>query len=239
MYCVIMGDIINSRQMDEQTLTAFTAIAKNTFGAINIAHQTDIVSPFGLVRGDAFEGVLRTPVFAPDIIQTVIKAFYRVNQTKVRIAVSVGELFIVSPDRNESNGPAFHRAAEELERLKNPRILQRRHAAEELRRLKNPLILQRRHWLQVSFTSTSTAQPIIQSLFGLLSALTQRWTARQRQIVWAMQDSSNDIRRVSDTFSIPASVVRKQLAAANYTAYQAAWVGLQKHFMEEAKKNEV
>ena len=211
MYCVIMGDIIDSKEMNDETIIELTTIAKNTFDIINSEYYEYIVSPFGLVRGDAFEGVLLSPVFAPEIVQKVIKAFYKMKATKVRIAVSVGNLSIVSDDRNESNGPAFHKAVEEIEKMK---------------------AIKSNHWLQVSFFSNSDTQPIIESLFMLLSGITQRWTERQREIVWEVQDYFDDASFASKKLNIPAAVLRKQLSAANYDAYKAAWDGLKVHFTE-------
>ena len=216
MYCVIMGDIINSKEMDDETIKAVTTAAKNIFDIINTDYYKYIVAPFGIVRGDAFEGVLLSPVLAPDIVQKVIKAFYKVKETKVRISVSVDNLSIVSSDRNESNGPAFHKAVEVIKNLKK---------------------IKSNHWFQVSFFSNSTFQPIIERRFLLLSGITQKWTDEQRQIVWAMQDYFGSdyfgaVFFASEKTEFAVSVIKKQLTAANYEEYKSIWDDIKRHFAE-------
>jgi len=207
MYCVIVGDIVNSKPIGDDTdiRKRVTSALRSAFDRINTDFRGAIMASFGMVRGDAFEGVLLTQYLAPQIVQSIIKAAYSVEKTKVYISVAMGQLTITSEDHNDADGPAFHTAFANLEKLKARKS---------------------DHWLQVSFEINQLAQSLIDSHFGLLTALTEGWTERQHEIVWAMEQYGKMQKVVSKQLGIAQSVVSKQLKAANYDAYVNAWEGL-------------
>lgn len=206
MYCVIVGDIINSQALEGDIREAVTQKIKDTLNRINTDYMPYTLAEFGLVRGDAFEGVLLSQEQAPKIIQEIIKSLYRVERTKVRISVVVGQLTIVSSDRNETDGPAFYKAIENINKMKEQKS---------------------DHWLQVSFDTQTVAQPLVDSLIALITALTKGWTDKQRSIVWAMEELSEQPHLVGRKLSMSTQVVNKQLKAADYEAYHKAWANLE------------
>lgn len=206
MYCVIVGDIVNSRQLEPEVREAATRAAKRVFDRINGEYAKSLMTTFGMVRGDAFEGVILTQSYAPRIVEDIIKAFYSAEGTKVRVSVVLGQLTVTGSDRNEVDGPAFHQAWGCLEDMKQKD--------------------KKGHWLQVSFTIGSLAQKLVDSQIALLEALTWGWTERQREIVWATQASGGVLKSVAEELGISVSAVRKHLEAANYDAYCGAWDGL-------------
>jgi len=207
MYCVVVGDIIDSKRIDPDTdiRKRITAALQNAFDRINTDYIGSLMTTFGMVRGDAFEGVMLTQYHAPQIVQDIIKAAYSIEKTKVRISVVLGPLTVTSDDRNVTDGPAFHTAFANLEKLK---------------------MCKSTHWLQVSFDIGSLAQSLVDSHFALMTALTEGWTDRQREIVWATEKHGGRQKVVGKLLGIPVSVVSKQLKAANYEAYRRAWEGL-------------
>ncbi len=210
MYCVIVGDIINSKEIVEpERREALLRAAKGVFSSINAKYYDALLADFGVVRGDGFEGVLLAKYLAPKIIREIIKGLYRAEKTRVRIAAVVGELSSVSNDRNECDGPAFHRALGLLEALKKRKS---------------------ERWLQIAFDAGETAQPLIDSLLGLLGALAGGWTEKQREIVWAMEHSQLQIRTAAISGVKPA-VISKQLKAANYEEYRNAWESLEDYLI--------
>lgn len=208
MYCVIVGDIIDSKKIDTEVIDEINYAVKETLSYINTVYFDSILADFGMVRGDAFEGVLLTPYQVPQIINELIKAFYRAEKTKVRISVVLGELTTVSTDRNEANGPAFHKALDTLAKMKMKKS---------------------DHWFQVSIQVHSSAQPLLDSMMELISVLTENWTDRQREIVWAMEDLSEQQSLVSNKFGVSSPVINKQLKAAKYYAYRGAWINMEKY----------
>jgi tetratricopeptide (TPR) repeat protein len=214
MYCVVLGDIINSKQINAENVDEVTSSIKETLNYINTTYMDSILADFGLVRGDAFEGVLLTHYQIPMIINEIIKGLYRIQQTRVRICIVIDELTSISTDRNEANGPAFYKASEAIERMK---------------------AVKNNHWFQVSIITSSYAQPLLNGILSLISSITKEWTDRQREIVWAVEELSEQQSLVSKKFGISPSVVNKQLKAANYHAYRKAWQSIEEFLinMEE------
>jgi len=210
MYCVIVGDIVNSRTLGYETRERITHAAKSMFDRINASYADSLMAPFGLVRGDAFEGVLITQYHAPQIVQDIIKEFYRVDKTVIRICVVLGQLTVTGHDRNEADGPAFYKALDTLTKMKE---------------------VGSNHWLQVSFDIGEFGQPLVESNLKLLAALTERWTDKQREIVWATEKHNGYQKPVGQEFGIAPSVVNKQLKAASYAAYRQAWGSLTEHLI--------
>ena len=205
MYCVIVGDIVNSRQLDAAVREKATRAANEIFDRINTEFASSLMAPFGMVRGDAFEGVLLTQHHAPKIVQDIIKALFRVDRTMVRISVALGHLTVTGSDRNITDGPAFHDALESLSRMKESGSL---------------------HWLQISFKVGPLAQALVDSNIALLTALTESWTDKQREAVWTAEMYKGGKKLISKNLGIQSSVVTKQLEAARFTVYHQAWEGL-------------
>jgi len=200
-----MGDIVSSRELDDVVRENATRALQSAFDRINTDHIGSIMAPFGMVRGDGFEGVMLTQSYAPRIVQDIIKALYRADRTTARISVVLGQLTITSDDRNVADGPAFHRALDILAKMKERKST---------------------HWLQVSFEIGPMAQALVDSQLALLAALTEGWTDKQREIVWLTEAHGGMQKTVGKKLGISPSVVNKQLKAANYDAYRGAWDGL-------------
>lgn len=212
MYCVIVGDIIESRQMTFDERQHTTEAIEEIFMQLNYDYRANILSKFGLVRGDAFEGVLYSQYQALSIIQKIIRQVYEKTGQKLRICAAIDELSVVSADRNKADGPAFHVAVKELEKLKAKKS---------------------DHWLQVVLkTKDDPAQPLINAALELLSALTSDWTDKQRALVWKLADYSGQQKRLSKALEISPSAVNKQLKAAHLQAYDAAWSAIEAYLTQ-------
>jgi len=204
MYCVIMGDIVHSKPLFEENKGAAAKKIRTLLDSMNVKYAEYILADFGLVRGDAFEGVLFSQRNAPQMIQEIIKSMYQMEKTTVRVSAVMDELTVVSGNRDEANGPAFYAAIEQIDKLKKQKST---------------------HWLQASFITKTMAQGMVESVVDLLTALTKRWTDRQRQIAWAM-DEHGQQAIVSKRLGITPAAVSKQLKAAYYDEYSLAWKNL-------------
>jgi tetratricopeptide (TPR) repeat protein len=210
MYCVIVGDIVNSRELEPDVRVEVTRAAKEVFDRVNTQYGSSLMTNFGMVRGDAFEGVMLTQHYAPQIVQDILKAVYRVQATTLRVSVVLGQLTVTGADRNETDGPAFYTAMDNLKTLKQRGS---------------------KHWLQVSFDVGSPGQSLVESLFMLLTALTEGWTDKQREAVWVMEECGGSLRKAAERLNLSPSVVSKQLKAARYEAYRQAWDGLEDYLI--------
>lgn len=208
MYCVIVGDIIHSRRLEFDERKRTTEAIEKILMQINDSYRESILGAFGLVRGDSIEGVLYSQENALCIIRDIIRQVYEITGQKLRICAAINELSVVSSDCNKADGPAFHVAVEELEKLKAKKS---------------------EHWLQVILKiKDETAQSLIDVSLELLSALTAGWTDRQRELVWALEEHSSQLL-VSKLEGISPAAVSKQLKAANYSTYSSTWRVLEQY----------
>ena len=185
MYCVIVGDIIRSKSLDQERRNESTDAITRILDQINSKYENSILANFGIVRGDAFEGVLFSQQTAPKIIQEIIMGLYEEN-VRVRISAAVGELSVVSAERNKADGPAFYSALNRIE---------------ELRKVDSD------HWFQISMLIDSMAQPLVDGLLQILTALTKGWTQKQAKVVWTMIRCENKQSLVSEKLGRSESVV--------------------------------
>lgn len=209
MYCVIIGDIIHSKELKEEQRNESSDVISQVLDKINIRYKSNILADFGIVRGDGFEGVLFSQQYAPQIIQEIIKSLY-MEGIKVRISAVMDELTIVSANRNKADGMAFHRALEKID---------------ELREKKSD------HWFQVAMETNSIAQPLVDSIMQLLEAMTLKWTDKQTEIVWNMMECSNQQSLVSRKLNISKSLVNRQVKATQYDVYSNAWENLENYLI--------
>ena len=209
MYCVILGDMINSREMRPGERDIAGAVTRRAFDQINAEYRTYLLSGFEMASGDSFEAVLLARYKAPGIIRRLIKELYSVS--RLRISVGLGDLYTLGDDNqrvNTMDGPAFHIAADAMAVLK-----------------KNA----GGHWLQLSIQTARDAQPLVQSTISLLTALTARWTDRQRKAVWDMERIGGSINELAMNWGVTPNAVRKHLKAADYEVYRAAWNALREY----------
>jgi len=207
MYCVIVGDMVNSREMTQDERANAGIIADEVFGRINSEFQRYLLSGFELSSGDSFEAVLLAHYIAPQLIQRIIKELYPV--TRLRIGVALGDLYTFGSnfqDVNAMDGPAFHEAADIINHLKKSKS---------------------NHWLQFSISSGKNAQPLVQAVISMLCSMTKRWTDRQRQVIWDYERLNKDIGLLSKEKGISNAAIHKHLKAADYIVYRNAWIALE------------
>jgi len=157
-------------------------------------------------------------------MQDIIKIFYSIEKTLVRISVVMGQLTITSPERNEVDGPAFVDVQAALAQIKERGS---------------------KHWMQVSFDVGTLGQSLISSQLGLITALTERWTDKQREICWTAEEIEGHeaypkettkkqelYRLVAKKLDSTPAVIKKQMIAASYDAYRQGWDGIEAYLME-------
>lgn len=218
MYCVVVGDIIHSRRMnDENVREDIRKEMESIFDHINTSYIGDILSEFGIVRGDAFEGVLYSAAVATDIVQELIAAFWA-HGMDARVAVVVDRLTTFHLDRNKSDGPAFHKATKEIEQLKKEN---------------------RNHWLQIRFVHAFKDMSVVNALSQMMGAVSKNWTEKQKCIAFAMRSKANKQNVVAHQLDVSASVVNKQIKSIDYDSYRHAWETIRQMFEESEKEQAI
>lgn len=220
MYCIIMGDMIDSRKIEPADRDVYMQTLVHILEAVNYNYRAAICVPFKVIRGDAFEGILYTQYDSVDIILRIIRDLYNAKKIRIRINAVQGALTSMSMNSDECDGPAFHQAIDELEALK---------------KTFKPLEKQKRSdrslppWFQVSLKSDSICDPLLSGLLNLLSSLTQTWSEKQTEIVWAMQELSSQ-QLVCQKLSVSPAVISKQLKAAKYDVFIQALQDIRQYF---------
>lgn len=216
MYCVVVGDIIHSREMtEEMEREENRRIIEEIFDQINTKYFGDILSEFGIVRGDAFESVLYSAAVATDIVQDLIAAFWERCRLFIRVSIVTDRLTSFHLDRNKSDGPAFIRATKQIEEMKRSR---------------------KNHWIQVCYSDYVESTQEKNSLTRMIGALTKDWTDKQKMIAFLMPQNNDNQTGVAEQLAIKLPAVNKQIQSIDYYSYRNAWNSIRESLERMEKK---
>ncbi len=116
-YVVLIGDIIRSRKVGERTRLMDALLM--TVDRLNVFFGPIILSPFRVVRGDQFQGLVSSLALTPKMIVYLKSELY---PWKVRVSVGRGTVSTgIMSDISLMDGEAFLRAAEGLEQARRRR----------------------------------------------------------------------------------------------------------------------
>ena len=73
MYCVVMGDIIDSQKIVQNDRELIREIINRALDSVNCDYRTAICVPFRISRGDAIEGILYSSYYAIDIALKIVQ----------------------------------------------------------------------------------------------------------------------------------------------------------------------
>src|SRR5690554_5967509 len=114
VFTVITGDIIDSRGHDLST-------AKLQEQLEQLDYPTAMLTNFKVLKGDELQGILRGFLPVPGILR---RLRYQVYPCRVRLGIGVGSIEegLGSSNSWEMNGPAFFRAREALNLIKESKL---------------------------------------------------------------------------------------------------------------------
>lgn len=187
--CVVIGDVIGSREVDDRT--ALRNRLEAGLEAVNDALADRLVAPFATLKGvDEVGGVLESPEGAYRALQLLTEA---IHPTTMRVAIVHGSVDVGADtgDVAEMDGPAFHTADEALA------------LAESSERLV-ALSVEDAHSWQVD---------MIEAQMELLSMWKEAWTPRQTEVVRTYRDAAT-MRAAADRLDISVQSVSKTLKRA-------------------------
>ena len=107
MYCAIIGDIIQSKELADRA--GVQAKLQETLTQINRRYEKVLASDCTITLGDEFQALLYTPVPAFELIEEVQR---RMHPVRLRFGVGVGEITTPISRRLAigADGPAYHYA---------------------------------------------------------------------------------------------------------------------------------
>ncbi len=153
-HCVIIGDVHRSRELHNWP-EVFKALNEALAG-VNAHFASEVLLPFRATVGDEFQGALH------DATKAYAVCLYLRTNTPVSLycGVGIGEVERLPEKEGGMRGTAFYRAREALDACKRQQRL---------------ILLQ-------ADESRANGVLIINAMLGLIQALEERWTIRQREL---------------------------------------------------------
>ncbi|MGB8217300.1 MAG: SatD family protein [Candidatus Methanoperedens sp.] len=215
IYAVLTGDLIGSSRFKINDREEILSNLKDSFKIIS---PDIIASPFGIFRGDSFQGVLSRPDEALNvalIIRASLLSMFKRTRLDARIAIGIGTIDYLPRDQaGEGDGEAFRISGPELDIMKK---------SEQNLIIRTP-------WAEINEE--------LRTECALLDALIQRWTKEQAEanfyqiqrpkfrvfVSYAREDTSLNQRltqvETAKILNISQSAVFQRLKTGGYWAVQ-------------------
>ncbi len=202
MYFVIIGDIVDSKKIDNRSelQRRFNAILKG----VNETYREEIASKFIITLGDEFQGVLRCGARLMEIIDAIEFQLYPVA---VRFGIGIGEITteINAEMAIGADGPAYYNARKMVEEIK------------EDEKSKMP------QGFSVKLCSSLASEDeTLNTVFSLCTFMKSKWTQRQREIIFDHLLYGDNQRKMAQRLGITQSSVQRSLSASGYYTYKKA-----------------
>jgi hypothetical protein len=206
MYTAIIGDLIDSRLIEANERHRIQEKIKYLLSEVNSKYCDHIASKFTLTLGDEFQGLLRVTCPSIDIIMYLIK---ELHPHGVRFGVGLGDIYTdIDPEKAiGADGPAYHRARECINYLKNWRQCR----------------------FPVMYATDNPDSMLINAICDSVSDLMDTWTDKQREAVWITEKFDGHQTLAAKELGVNKSSVTRHLKAANYKTYQNQ-LDLLKHY---------
>lgn len=204
MYCAVIGDMIDSRHLENRN--EIQERLKQTLREVNADYADAIASDFTVTLGDEFQGVLLDPAPLFEITDRIEMRMYPV---KIRFGIGVGALS-TEIDRASSigaDGPAYYSA---------------RRAVEEIKKEENRKRGQKTNMMIASDAASMCCEPLMNAVFAMLALCNLQWSAREREIVYDMLTHRDGQEATAARLGIAQSSVQRGLERAGYYTYLKA-----------------
>ena len=201
-YIAIIGDIKDSKKLNDRK--KIQEKLQKVLNEVNQKYYEDISSNFMITLGDEFQGLLRTGEGVLNIINEI-----RMQMYPVRLRFGIGFGQITTDIREEmalgADGPAYHRAREAVELLKEQEKKNRSVPADICFKMDAP---------------DHRTEVLLNTIFDLIYVMESGWTDRQREIIWDMFLYRDGQQNTARRLSISQPTVQKALAAGSYYTYE-------------------
>lgn len=211
MYCAMIGDLIRSKNIDENQREAVQIRLKQALDEINFEFRQYLVSPFLVTLGDEFQGLLTAAEPTLEIIGLVDRSLEEYG-VHVRYGIGLGEIS-TTINREQAlgdDGPAYHLAREGIEALK------------------------KENWtgFPVSIRTGRPDTPLLQSICRLLNEMAESWSNAQRQSILDME-LMNEQMLVARKNQVDQSSVSRALKRGHYKVWQQTKETLTQYLLSE------
>lgn len=200
MYCAVIGDIIRSKEIKKRL--AIQNKLEKILHEINLKYSGCIASNFAITLGDEFQGLLRDTGNLMNIIE-IIK--FELFPVKIRFGVGIGQIY-TKIDKNfplGADGPAYHNARKMIEEIKKLEKRKMRYVAD----------------IKIGLDENLTSESLINVSLSLCSFIEEKWTPRQREIIYEFLMYENNQITVAKKFGVSQSTVQRILKSSGFYNY--------------------
>lgn len=204
IYIAIIGDIVNSKKLDDRNTVQVKL--NSLLKCINIKYEDSIASNFMVTLGDEFQGLLKC---GNNVMDIITKVEIEMHPVKLRFGIGVG--LIVTEINREiplgADGPAYHNARKMIDCLK---------------KLENKYMSNYTNIMIASEGDNLNVDMLLNSVFSLCFTLRNKWTDRQREIIYSYIKNGKNQYETAEKLQIGQPSVNKSLNSSGYYSYQSA-----------------
>jgi hypothetical protein len=214
MYCAIIGDIVDSRKMEERDKVQIRL--HSILKEVNQKYIDDIASKFVLTLGDEFQGLLKTPRKVLEMIDYIKMKFY---PDSIRFGIGLGSIDteINSEAAIGADGHAYYAARKAIETVKTIESS-----------YKNP---ERDIMFIHQSNSKNESLELVNATLSMCFIFEEKWTVKQRETIWEMAFFNKTQSDMAREWRLSRSSIQRRLDKANYLTYLEAKKALQNRIM--------
>lgn len=203
-YVAIIGDIIDSKKIDDRFITQENLIMALT--TINEKYKDLIASKFEITLGDEFQGLLKKRKNIMNIIADIEMLMYPI---RIRFGVGIGKIStnINYDNSSKVDGPAYYYAREMVNKLN---------------KMKYKYEGTQSNIMICTGGKNTEFDILINSILSVCTALKYKWTDRQNEIIKMYIKSNKNQYQTAKNLNINQSVVSKTLKKTDYFTYISA-----------------
>lgn len=220
-YIAIIGDIKDSKKLENRKV--IQERLSEVLNQINNKYINAISSKFMITLGDEFQGLLCNGRDTIHIISEIKRVMHPV---KIRFGVGIGSISteIYKDIPLGADGPAYYKAREAIEYLKQKEKRNQTEAA-DIR-------------LEMDGGENLAAVTMVNTILMLLTVIEDSWSERQREIISDMLIHQDSQAESAKRLNIKQPTIQKTLAKGNYYAYKQALDTIG-NILQEIKREDV
>lgn len=208
IYCMIIGDIVKSRQIDAKERSRLQEKLKEALETVNYEYVLYICSRFSLTLGDEFQGGLYNSIHLFEILELLQKSVY---PHKLRFGIGIDTLntYVKYSDSLSTDGPAYYKARKAMEELKANDTFE----------------------YGYKIYSFKNDTQIINSLFQTVDCISSTWTDSQRKYIYALCKDET-ATSLANRKNVSGSTVSRALQRSHYKVVREAFGNISNYLRE-------
>ena len=204
MYYAIIGDIINSKKINDRLETQEKL--KLFLEEINLYYKNDIAANFIITLGDEFQGLLKNK---NNVMKIICEIEMAITPIELRFGIGIGDIStdINFDNSSEIDGPAYHRARKMIKEIESRKF-------QYTERHSNIMICSEENNIEID--------ELLNSILSVCTALKSKWTDRQKEIIYAYLSNDENQYKAAHILNIGQPSVNKALNNARFYSYKSA-----------------